>query len=389
MISTSKRTSTNDVYDIGFIVSAIAMAGILLAMPYQISSVISLGTYAIAGCAVIMYIKYVIDHMNRMVFLGVILFFLIAICFLTVFVSHKDLKSDMVSAICFLEIPMFMLCGKEIKSKHSVKIFIWIQYILSFYYLYLSTTNKAHYFEGSYGTAYLNELTLSYHNPNEASMYLTACLLTLLVAIILYKNILLKILFGVNAGIVLGLVFLTRSRAGMLVCIAVCILLIFLKKIPVTRMVTRLAFAAPLVMVILIYFFNDKMVEWQIFGSSVETGRINVFNQVFNNLEFHEFFLGDFGNLAFNNLHNIYISVFGTIGIIGFILYVAYMYNMFIRHQEDNNYAQKLAYIGILLLVIYSSVESTFFTGGSAFAMCFMGLYLLAGFSESTPIAKT
>lgn len=385
MTFSHKNSKTYNLYDICIVISAVAMVGILIAIPYQISSVMSLGTYIIAICAAIMYGKHIAENLHQMPYQGIILILLIIVCFFAVLISHENLKNDIVSAICFLEIPIFMLCGKQILSKRSTEVFLWLQYILSFYYLFLSTTNMAHYFEGPYGVTVIDELTLAYHNPNEASMYLTACFLTLLVAITTYKKLMFKILFGINAILIFALVWQTGSRAGILVCIMAIACIIFAKKIPVKRYMTRIALATPLIMIILILLFNDKMVEWQILGSSVDTGRIHIFNRVFNNLEFHEFLLGDFATHNFNNLHNIYISIFGTIGIFGVVLYAIYMNNMLTPHQQGRySLVQKMAYLGALLLIIYSSVESAIFTGGSAFAMCFIGLYLSSTFNKTT-----
>lgn len=377
-----KEKKKSNFYDNCFIISIFAMLAILLALPYQNNGIISLGTYAIAGCSVFMCIKYFLEHFNYSMRREMPFLSLVCVCVVAVIFSPADIKTNLVVIICFLEIPMFLLCGKEIKTKLPAKIFLWVQYALSFYYLHLSLTDKAYYFKTSFGETELEELTLAYHNPNETAMYLFACFLSLLIAILFYKRLILRILFGVNAVLIFILVWLTQSRAGMLSCILAVVAFAFIKKIKVSSFIAKIAIAIPWVMVAAIYFFNEQLAEINFLGSSFETGRINVFEQVFSQLDVGRFLFGDFAVHRFDNLHNVYISVFGTIGIFGVIIYALYLSNMLITQsgRTIHNFSEKMAFYGMLLMVIYASVEATFFVGGSAYAMCFIGIYISSVF---------
>ncbi|MEE0929160.1 MAG: hypothetical protein UIG59_08200 [Acutalibacteraceae bacterium] len=315
---------------------------------------------------------------------GVALILLIVICVMALLFSHSNIGQNLIDLMCFLEIPIFMLCGKEISSKNTPKVFLWLQYALSFYYIYLSGTDKAYCFNGKYGVIYLEELTLSYRNPNETAIYLLVCFITLLVAITTYKKLILKLMFAINAGFIFYLVWLTICRAGIVVCVLAVIGLLFLKVFPIKRIITRIALIIPIIMVAVIYLFNDELVEMQFLGSSVDTNRIGVYEQVFSNLQLHEIFLGDFATHSFGNLHNAYISIFGTIGIFGVIIYAYFMYHTLMSHTKslEYNMSQKMAYIGILLIIIHSAVEAAFFIGGSAYAMGFICLYTLFVFNN-------
>ncbi len=377
---TKKQKNLISFYDICFIISAIAMGAILWSHPQDKLTIVSLGTYAIGLSAMAMYVKHLLTYLNRMSLQGLFLILLIVVSVLAIFYSHRSLKSDIVSLLCFLEIPIFMLCSSELKSKRPAEVFIWVQYILSFYYLYLSRTDKAYLFRGYYGVIELEELTLSYNNPNETSMYLICCLLTLLAAISFYKQIWLKIIFIFNAAAVFNLIFLTQCRAGIIAASLAVIGLLLHKFIKVKMWFTRLAMFVPAVMVVLIYFFNDMLIEIKILGESFESGRKSVFDSLFNNLNSFEFFSGDFANYAFENLHNVYISIFATIGIFGTLFYILFfdkMFKTFARKKVQPESYQKMAYICLLILIIYSSVESALFCSGSAFAMCFISLYTL------------
>ena len=373
----SKQTEKSSFYDICFIISIFAMVGILLALPYQNNRIVSLGTYVIAGCAFIMCIRYFFEHLQYVSRIDISLFALVLVCIIAMLFSHSDFKANIVSAACFLEIPMFILCCKETKSKNPAKVFLWAQYIMSFYYLYLSRGSKAYYYKGLYGDTTIDELTLAYRNPNETSMYLFACFLSLLIAFFFYKRFILKLMFGANAVMVFKLVWLTQSRAGIVSCVLAIIAFVLIKIIPVNSFVTKLAIAVPWIMVAIIYFFNEKLVEINFLGSSVETGRINVFDKVLGNLNFIKFLFGDFATHSFDNLHNVYISIFGTIGIFGVILYSSYLSNALISSSDKtvDNLSDKMAYLCVLLMVVYSSVEAALFVAGSAYAMCFVGVY--------------
>ena len=384
MESLTKQKNKFNLYDVCFIISALAGAGILIAMPYKETTIMSLGTYTIAICAVLMYVKRFSNYLHHMSHQDLAVLLLVFVCLTAVGFSHSDIKTNFINLLCFLEIPIFMLCAKNFNSKRTLEFFLWVQYILSFYYLYLSQTDKAYLFEGKYDIMQLEELTLSYNNPNEAAMYLTACFVALLIAVVTYKKIILKLMFLINATIVAYLVWLTGARVGVVVCALVAMCLVFIKKIKIKKAITRIILLIPMIMIILIYSYNDQLVNLQLLGSSVETGRINVFEYVFSDLDFREIFFGDFATHSFANFHNIYVTIFGTIGIFGVTIYAFFLDHSLISQQKNVDYslAQKMAYIGVLSFVIYSSVEATLFTGGSAFAMCFIGVFVSFAFQS-------
>ena len=378
MTASLKQTDKSKFYDNCFVISIFSMMGILLALPYQNNGLISLCTYVIAICAVIMCAVYFLENFEYVARHEFAVLFLALVCLVAIFLSHSDFRGNIVAAACFLEIPIFMLCGKEIKSKRPAKTFLWVQYILSLYYLNLSLTDKAYYYNhGIYGATTLEELTLSYRNPNETAMYLFACFLSLLIAFLTYKHFVLRLMFGVNAVLIFRLIWMTESRAAIVSAVLALIALVLYRVIPVSSFVTKVAIAIPWVMVAIIYFFNDQLVDMNFLGSSVETGRINVFDKVFSSLNLKKILFGDFATHSFNNLHNVYISIFGTIGIFGVILYSSYLSSVLISQSQRDVYnpSMKMAYVGVLLMVVYASVEAAYFVGGSAYAMCFIGIY--------------
>ena len=384
MTLTLKKSNKFNLYDICFVVSAFSMLIILLSIPYEINRGISLGTYAIAGCSILALAKYLVEHMRKMPIQGILLLVLIVICVAAFGFSHSNIRANLVKLVCFLEIPIFMLCSKEITSKRTVEVFLWVQYALSFYYIYLSFSDKAHIFKGPYGLIQMEELTMSYHNPNEASMYLTCCLLVLMIGITFYKQNWIKILFAVNAIYMVYLINLTQSRAGIISALIAIIMFVCNKWIKINKIFTRTALVIPLVMAVLIYFFNEQLAEIKILGESMETGRKDVFEQVFSVLEFTEIFTGDFATHAFDNLHNVYISIFATIGIFGVLCYVFYFEKtlFLIAEKKDLTSYSKAACVGVLTLLVYSSVEATIFTGGSAFAVCFVSVYIFGAYES-------
>ena len=156
------------------------------------------------------------------------------------------------------------------------------------------------------------------------------------------------------------------------------------KLIPVNKLITRIALAAPLIMAFLIYFFSEELSQVQVFGSSFETNRKGVFDQVFEHLELYEVFSGDYQTHLFDNLHNVYISIFATIGIFGVIFYILFFDALLVKLSEKDKAIpyQKMAYLFVLMLIIYSSVEAALFVSGSAFAMNFICVFLLFVFEN-------
>lgn len=372
-------------------VSILAMALILIAMPFKNDAIISLCTYLIAFISVVLLVKCFVDNATALP-MAALLFMILA--FIALFVmllfSSVDFRQGIVKVLCFLEIPILMLSFEKKSEVKLLPILFWTQYALSWYYMYLSTTEKAHFFVGTYSNTFIPELTLGYNNPNETAIYLLCCFMVLGPAVLYFKSIALRVLFIINTILVFRLIVLTQSRAGILVAIASTFFLVFRNKISVKKWLIRVVLLFPLVIVFAIIFFHDELVSLRLLGDSVETGRIGVYNQVFDMLEFHEIFVGDFTTHLFDNLHNVYISIFGTIGIFGVIVYVAYlssMTNRIVKAGLSLDF-KKAGFFNVLLLIAHSSVEASLFVAGSAYAMSFICVYCIAVAQEQCLEAK-
>lgn len=382
MNGVSDRLKKNDIlYLVCFTVSILAMAMILVALPFKIDVLVSAGASVIAAASLVLLIAYFFEC-PRILPWSAAWFLLLAVVTVlaAVCTTPTGITDRIVKSLCFFEIPIFMLSlEKKIKIKYLPIVF-WVQYALSWYFVYLSTTEKAYYFEGEYADVVLDQLTLGYNNPNETAIYLFLCIMVLCCATLYFKSFILRCLFLVNAVLVFRLIVLTESRAGMLIALFSAVLFVLRKKLKVKRSFAKIALAIPLVAVVIIVNYYEKLVDMKFWGDPLETGRLNVFNQVFNGLQVHEILLGDFATHLFGNLHNAYISIFGTIGTLGAIAFAVFLYMILKYHCPKSKDAiwKKIGFMNVLLIIMHSAVESALLVSGSAYAVGFMCVYSLA-----------
>ena len=372
-------------FNVCFTLSVIAMVMVLMALPYKRSAIVSMGVYMIAAIALMLIIKLLYEQSSSM---PRPVFYMLALLIITVvsaFVfSSVGVWQGAIKILCFMEIPVFMLGFQKRVGKAMLPQVFLAQYVLSWHYVILSNSNRAHHYISEYGETTIKQLTLGYNNPNEAAIYLLCCFMVLCTAIPFFSRVLLKGVFAINAILVFRLLALTESRTAIFLAIVTIVALLFGRKLRIRKSYIRTALLVPVVAILAIYFFDSKLAEWKLLGFSLEMGRKNVFDQVFDVLEFHEIFVGDFATHWFANLHNVYISIFGTIGIFGAIVYALFMFSTMYDVAGDGNLAiyKKIGLVNVLLLIIQSSTEAALFVSGSAFAMSFVSVYCTAVVQE-------
>lgn len=305
-----------------------------------------------------------------------LLIFIIVSLFLSMLCSLRFSYQSLVSAVCFLEIPLLMCSFRDIKGEKIRKAIYLCFTILSIYYIVLSFTRLSHIYYGNYGAMIADYLTLGYNNPNETAMHLFVCLIVLISACIDCQGGWKRCLVLAEIIAIVVLILETKSRTG-IIAMALFIFLVWIYQnriIPI--FFCSLSFMAPIVFVMLSLWQESS--SWGVLGDSFDTGREAIYRRVLSNIDIGTLLFGNY-NFEFQNLHNAFWSVFGTIGLVGTFPFLTFLYsnvkNMW-KHIWENQ-TNQVSLIGFMLLIVYSSTEAAYFVGGSNYAAEVISVYLL------------
>lgn len=280
----------------------------------------------------------------------------------------------------FLEMPLLIISTQPLDNDRRIKSALFFAVIISFLYIYLYFSPRAYWrFSEEYGVIVSKDLTLGFSNPNETGMHLFACLSVLVSCVAFVKNKFSKILCLSLAAIILYFIVLTFSRACVVVGFVLALFSFPIAKMKnVPKILQKICFVFPIVFAVLAIRFQSFF-ETQVFmDDKLDTGRSVMYSERLQNLNFEEWFIGDYSYL-FRNSHNAYISILLTIGSIGTILFL-YIYYNFIK--MGNKYASqnynRVAFFALLLLTVHASVETATLVNGSIFAASFFSVYVIA-----------
>jgi len=347
----------------------------LVGLPFQISLVTTLGTYLIVGASFLCLGVWLFegehnDVHGKLLFVFVIIFTLLSLTYSWVFSFEIFIK-----VFSFWELPIFLLTAEKIKSKRGKKVIYAINMFYPILFAVLLASPISHRYFDEYGIVEHENITLGYGNPNETSVYLMVNFIVLLAAVIRFHNIFLKIVCFLEAAFVAYLIFLTDSRAAMIVVISVALMSLFLKRIQLNRLILFCVFAIPI-----FFFFALKWFPGAtIFGEAFDTGRAEMYIRVFEQMNFGKFLLGNFAEFRLENMHNALLSIFASIGVMGAIVFVVILYRQVKKLEKTVALKERrVLLIGVLAVIIHSSVEAAILVSGTAYATLFFTLYYLA-----------
>lgn len=358
-------------------ISLIAMLAILIGQPWQNSMLISIGTWTIIFSVTLSFLvslswKIKAKHLF-------LLLFLLCISLFSMLASGAISYRSIVAALCFIELPMGLFYTDDrVKTKVCKAVYL-VFYALSFYHIYLRFTNLAFLYRTEENSVLIEGLTLGYPNPNQTGMFLMVTFFILASGICFFRSKLIKLLFLLNSLFIAYLILETSSRVCIILLIAFVLSFVFQKRIKIKPWLIKVSFISPIVFLAFIMFFESIYEGWSILGDSFETGRFGLYSEAFNAVGAKNYLFGNFAAISFQNTHNAYLSIFGTVGIVGLVVFVTFLYFKFrdISFLVKMNH-QKIAYIGLLLLLVHSSVEAAFFTSGSVYAVLVISLSCLS-----------
>lgn len=355
---------------------ALMIAGFLLIQifnPFDINVMISAGTWIIVLSCVVVFSRQIAPK-RRITIDVLVLYTLILINLFSMIIRRRFSYASIVSMGCFLEIPIIVCAYTEEQEDVVKRIIYYVFSGIGVFYFLLSVSPFAYLFTTQWGTAPIPQLTLSYNNPNEAAMYLFT---SIIVMTSFYSKMDKKrgrLILITGIACMCTLMILTESRTGILATGVYFLLLRTYKKKTISRGMIALVLWIPILYVVLARTVGDFM----LWGDTVSTGRMEIYNRVLENLDFTSFLFGNF-NFSFQNLHNAIISIFGTVGVLGTAAFYYIINNKIfylgdcVRQSGEN----KQAFLGLICMIMYTATEAAFFTAGSAFAVCFLAVYFL------------
>ncbi len=345
---------------------------ILLGNPLHNDTIVSLFTRILLGVVLLVGIFFVVDCFRHTVDSRTAWFAAVVISTIATGILNgiNVFAGSLVSIICFLMLPVYMFAGHKVTHITRLKKSIYIanaSYALLFIYLSQSP-QYAYVFYGEYGKRILDDLTMGYANPNEASMYLLSVYLVLFTAFTQTQK-LPKLCYGVLAAITLYLIFLANSRICIILAVLYLGIYVFRLYQRHTGIAWKIALWIPAIAVIFMLLFPTYFTEWVILGDSADNGRYFLYAGALENIDLFSFFLGNLAGYAGANLHNSYISLFMGYGAMVFSSYMVFC-SKTLSHYEKGLISResKLAFMAFLMIILHGIAEGTFLISGTVFA---------------------
>lgn len=350
---------------------------ILVCEPFGLSSILSLGVW-IAFISTILVL--IVSIVEGRIYKSPITVFTVLVLIISVFsiiISNQLSYKSIVSLLSFLEIPLFILSLNTISSVKIEKIIYKSFIVISIFLIILSFLPVAHIFENIYGVSYLDFLTLGYGNPNKTGMILFGCF-AVLISYINYETKTIRKIFVLADAVYISLmIFWTQSRASIVITVLL-IIFSFISNKKIIRIICNICYIAPIVFAPIFIFFPKQLMQSYFLGETLDTGRLSIYLNVFNNMNIKNFLIGNF-EYQFKNLHNLYISVFATIGLLGVILFALLYFNILRKMSYSyQSKSSKIALLAFSLFLLHSSAEAAMFLSGSSYAAIIILLYILS-----------
>lgn len=356
----------------------IGMVLIQVSAPFDLSIFMSMGVWLIVASSILAFIIPFLCN-KRYDSCVLLVMALVGLIILSVSFSFSFSYSSIVDAICFLEIPLFISAYNRVdtdKVKKAIYIFFTF---LSVFYVIISLTSLAYIYSTKYGDVVFYALTLSYNNPNETAMYIFVCVIVLVSLLNETKNLIAKILLYIDIAANLYLIWLTESRTCVVIAVLFIIGAFVFRNKNMPFWFRNLAFIIHFFFLIISLLFYSVLGSISFMGESFDTGRSEIFNSLINELDIVKFLFGNF-SIGFENLHNGFICIFGTVGIFGAIIFFILISRKikYVQYGVINEGFNRIALLGLLCIVLVTSTEAAFFSAGSVFAASFVSIYLLS-----------
>ena len=309
-----------------------------------------------------------------------LLVFIIFSLMFSVLTAGGSITANITAIVNFFALPIMLLYAAIYHiPERAKKIILVMNVLLSWVFIDLYFSGYRNAYTNYYGTTNIGALTLGFSNPNQTAMFLFACAVVLGVSVFYFKSMIIRLGVTLDLVFICKMLFDTESRTAFLAILVFSALVALSFKRRLTNKWILYAMVAPAVYAACALFLRAYFGDVTFLGESIFTGRERIYDRYLTNLNLINFMMGDFGKFRFDNLHNGYISIVATAGIFSLINFI-----IFLRRGLERNLVRlgqtrysKVAFIGFLATIIYSSSEAAFFVGGSTYAYMIFVVYLL------------
>lgn len=276
--------------------------------------------------------------------------------------SSGDFRKKFISLASFISFYWMLSLPADRDSRHNIQFkhvyysAIALTFIFAIYSFLIPSI--AYTPEGNYGNLIF---TMGLGNPNGSAVYVLFTSMILLLAFISTSRKSVKIVLLALAGVLTYILYLLSSRT-----VFACVLLAWLSVIfsPILRKQRIFRYAvliAPLIMVIVQFFFNEKIGDYEILGKELDTGRYEMYHDLLQQiiLKPMQYVFGNICGYNFQNFHNGLLTIFASLGIIG-VVWAAVIWNNKLKSIEMDiqSPCQRLAYLFVLILLFDAIAES-------------------------------
>ena len=291
--------------------------------------------------------------------------------------DQKNMWTNLVGTLGFWSLPLMLYYGTFANTANMKKAVLFFHILTSLVYIGLYYSDYRHIFHTQYGTTYVYEVTLGYPNANQAAMYLLVCAIGLSAGIFFFKSGIAKLLLILDTGHIMWIIIQTGSRAAILVLLMYALFLLTLKY-PVTKLWVQIVFWIPLIY-LLLPFLGAPTTKMRFMNDLLFNGREIIFQRYFDNLSIKTFLFGDMNLFGYQNLHNGYIAIAASAGVITCVCFVHFLRNCVYWHLPARHAPmyERIAFLGFLCIILQTSAEAAYFTGGVNYAFLVFSIFTL------------
>lgn len=308
------------------------------------------------------------NKVERTEALFVVLVAITAVCY--ILTCKSNVFGKLVQYMCFLMLPGCCVLYKHAGRIGELKKAVYIANILyALLFVALTSADNSHMAWDEYGLKEVEELTLGYENPNETAMYLMLNSFCLVATAFAAKKFIVKAISGVLAVQIIYMVFETRSRTCIVLCVVFLVLTLVQKWFRIGKKVLNVAVFLPAAVLLVMMQFPEWIASLRFMGEVADTGRIMIFTSFFKEWNLGTALLGDFLKYGGDNLHNSFLTLMGMFGI------PAAIYYMYFLHKSTTAYSEKLetpvaysGYVGWVMMIIHGIAEGALLVAGTVYA---------------------
>ena len=297
-------------------------------------------------------------------------------------ITNSITYRNAVDVAIFLELPILMFCYDREERKRVLDI-VFLVFLFATVFYFSFCFNPESYGIDITGYPFPGAYTLGYYNPNQLGLRVISCMFILLCAVAYYKDSLIRWVYVFGVVLAVAIIYLTKSRTCLVVSFVGIILFIIQGKIQIKPIIVLAAFLVPIFVALFLLEGRAIYKDWTFLGEVFDYGRNEKFEIVFKNMTVLKYLFGDVGYHMFDNDHNAFLTIFANLGAIGCCVFFGMLMHKILKvvYAPMEPY-QNTAVIGMLMLILQSSMESTIFTAGSYISIPFFIIYLIANTYE-------